>query len=293
MNISTMQQLPVQERIAIRSERRSLDNFLDHRFGENKKLALFKKKVNGCGVQCLKSIDAKQIRWYDSPYLWWNDTLNLGKISLYLTEKVPLWEKFLQNDSEKLVVLERQCALLEKVFERYSKKKVKGKPYPTPILNPFKKVVRIEISYPAVIGQPKQETVIHDIHYDRLTKASELANRVEEVIRRPVLIKISSLASLQTDKKFEYSFSVVPKTLFRKLSQDPQELFDPSDDQIRDRLQVVRYIYDDPDPGVLSVVLFNAGEKQALPNIYEQGFAAGQAAGYAEAVQKFKAVFSK
>jgi len=88
------------------------------------------------------------------------------------------------------------------------------------------------------------------------------------------------------------AFPIVPKDLFLKMSQEPQGLFDPTDDQLRETSKILEVIYDEPDPTVLFITLFNAGEKQALSHVYEQGFIAGRQRGYVEGIQQLQTVLS-
>lgn len=288
MNILTTISAP--QSIETRRSQRNLNNFLDYRFDENKKLSLTQEKVHGHSVECLKGLDSQQINWKNFPLLWWNDSLNLRKISHYVASKAPLWAQLLNNDSNKLIALERQCALLEKVIEKYNFNvtEKKSKKMLIPFVSPLKKVLRVIISYPEVIGQPTRLERVQDICFDRLTSAKELSNRVEEAIDKPVLTYIFGATSTFNEQKKFYPLSVVAKNLFKKTLQEPQQLFDPTDNQLRESLEVLKVSYDDPDADVLPILFFKAGETQALSHVYEQGFVAGRSAGYKEAIERMQ-----
>lgn len=294
MSFSILPQASPQERVETRRLLRNLDNFLSYDFATKNRLSLSEAKVHGYAVQCLEEIDSKQINWKNYPNFWWHDNLNLKKITQYVAAKASVWEQTLQNDDKRLVALERQCALLEKVVANYNQKVAKKSPLEDPIsfINPFRKSLRVVVSYPAVIGRPLQNRLIEDIVYDRLTTAAELADRFKAIIEKPVLIKVIGKVSLQSSQEAVRAFSVSPKNLFRKESQELNGLFDPADNQVRDSHQTVMVTYDDPSTEVLSIMLFDAGEKQSLSHVYQQGYLAGRNSGYLEALQKVQAAFS-
>lgn len=284
----------IQERIEARRAMRDLDNFLSYRFNENKKLGLIQDRVHGQVVACLKEIDFQNLNWKSYPSLWWQGSLSLRKIVPYIAAKVPLWEQSLKEDPQRLVMLERQCALLEKTVSKFNLNVMKKNPQGTPLsfANPFKKILQVIASYPAVVGESTQARRIENISYDRLTSAKELASRVKEIIAQPVVTKVPGCSSLQNQEIVFYPLSVIPSTLFKKFSQEPNQLFDPSDNQLRDSHHVLQVTFEDPDFRVLPSMLINAGEKQALSHVYTQGFNTGRNVGYQEAIEKIQTAFS-
>lgn len=294
VNFPATQTLSVPQRIEIRGALRSLENFLRYRFNEQKKLSLIEVKVYGYAVPCLKEILIQDINWKNYPSLWWNDSLNLRKISKYVAEKAFIWSEALKNDEAKLVSLERQCALLERVVDKYNEKKAKQDPLQNPIsfINPFKKVLRVVTSYPAVYGQTEKTEIIQDISYDRLVSSDELRRRVQEAISAPVTLLASGIHSLKSNQKIEFSLITPPQDLFRQMTQQPEFLFDPSDDNYRESHQIVKVAYEDPDALVFSALIFKAGQDQAIPKVYESGYSVGKIAGFREAIEKVKIAFS-
>ena len=283
----------VQERVETRNQMRNLDRFLGYSFGENKKLTLIQDKVHGHAVDCLMEMDSQQINWKSYPALWWNDSLSLRKITHFITEKSPDWVELLQQDSQKLVKLELQCARLEKVVAKHNSKAKIANPKASLIhyVNPFRKTLKINISYPAAIGQSTKTTVVRDVFYDRLTSAAELAASVKEAMDKPVLVRVIS-SNVQKAELDLISFSVSPNQLFKRVVQEPIINFDPADDADRENVQVIRAIYDDHDVRVLAGLIFKSGENQSLSHVYEQGFVAGKVAGFNDALAKMKKAFS-
>lgn len=283
----------VQERIEMRNQMRNLDSFLAFPFGQDKRLALGQDKVHGYAVDSLREIDSQHITWKNYPAFWWKESLSLRKITHFIAEKVPVWMSLMQQDSQKLVKLELQCARLEKIVAKHNFKLKAANPKANliPFVNPFRKALKINISYPAIIGQPAKTTVIRDVFYDRLTSSAELTAGVKEAMDKPVPIIVisSNVHKVNLDLIL---FSAVPNQLFNKVVQEPKITFDPSDDEDREDVQVVQVVYDDHDVGVLAGLIFKAGENQSIPHVYEQGFVAGKVAGFNDALAKMKSAFS-
>lgn len=281
----------VKERVEIRNQMRNLDSFLDYSFGEDKKLALIQEMVHGHAIESLKEMDSQYITWKSYPALWWSGSLNLRKITHFITENMADWTQLLQQDSSKLVKLELQCARLEKAVAKYNSKiKLdKSKAELISFVNPFRKTIKINVSYPAIIGQDRRTAVVRDVFYDRLTTAKELAASVKEAMDKPVLVRVIS-AGEKGDLDL-ISFSVVPGHLFKTVVQDLEVAFDPADGVDREDVQAVSAVYDDHDVRVLAGLIFKAGEGQSLSQVYEQGFLAGRIAGFTDALAKMKSVF--
>lgn len=282
----------VKERVEIRNQMRNLDSFLDYSFGGNKKLTLIQEMVHGHAIECLKEMDSQSITWKNYPALWWNGSLNLRKITHFIAENMPDWTELLQQDCSRLVKLELQCARLEKAVAKYNAKiKVdKSKAELISFVNPFRKTIKINVSYPAIIGQDRKTAVVRDVFYDRLTTAKELAASVKEAMDKPVLVRV--ISSGEKGDLNLISFSVVPGHLFKTVVQDLEVAFDPADGVDREDVQTVRAVYDDHDVRVLSGLIFKAGEGQSLSQVYEQGFLAGKIAGFNDALAKMKSVFA-
>lgn len=287
-------ELSAPNRVELRRQARNLENFLTFDFSDHKKLSLTEDKVHGHAIEILKEIDKQHLMWKDYPSIWWNNSLNLRKISEYIVDSIPSWEKSLLNDSEKLVLLEKQCALFEKRVTKHNKKQEKNENLEKPIsfVNPFKKVLSIVSSYPPFPGHTFKTNAIQEIQYDRLTTAAQLAALVQEAKNKPVLVQILSSDSLKKSNNMVISFTAVPQDLFKSIVQDKQELFDPEDGKIREKNLVINISYDDPQSSVLYNMIFKAGEKQALSHVYEQGFTAGKIAGHVETLQKIQAILS-
>lgn len=286
--------LPVEDRVEIRRQARNLENFLDYDFSDQKKLSLIEDKVHGHAIEILKDIDTQHLDWKNYSIIWWNDSLSVRKISEYITNTVPVWEQSVQNDAQKLVLLEKQCALFEKLVAKHNQNQEGSETTEKPVsfVNPFKKVLSVVSNYPVLIGQSLKVNVTQDVQYDRLTSAAELATLVEEAKNKPVLVQILGSASVEKSDKVAIPFTVVPKDLFKSVTQYPKELFDPTDGQLRERHQIIQVFYDDPDLSVLYNALFKAGENQALSHVYEQGFIEGKIAGHHETIQKIQEIFS-
>ncbi len=284
---------PVENRVEIRNQARNLDSFLGFNFGGDKKLTLIDDKVHGHAIKCLNVIDTQHISWKTYPSLWWNNSLSLRKISHYITATLPDWEKSLQQEDKKLVKLELQCARLEKVVAKHNlkAKTANSKEDPIAFVNPFNKKLKLNLSYPAIIGSSTRTTVIREVFFDRLTTAAELAARVKEALDKPILVQVFG-SNLDKGDLVSIPLTVIPKTLFKTITQAPQILFDPTDDQVRENNQVIHVSYGDYDDRALASLHFSAGEKQSLPNVYDQGFLAGKIAGFNDALIKMKKVFS-
>lgn len=287
-------QLSTSDRVELRRQMRNLDNFLSYDFSEHKKLSLIEDKVHGHAIEILKEIDMHDLAWKEYPLVWWNDSLNLRKVSEYIVDLIPSWEEFLKEDAEKLVLLEKQCALFERLVTAYDKDQETSEVPEKPIsfVNPFKKILRIVSSYPILLGHSLKTKNVQEIKYDRLTSAAELATLVEEAKNKPVLVQILGSASLDESENETISFTAVPKDLFKTVSLDRQELFDPTDGQLREKEQAINITYDDPDTTALYYMLFKAGENQTLSHVYEQGFVAGKIAGHTDAMQKMHDIFA-
>lgn len=287
-------ELSVPDRVELRRQLRNLENFLNFDFKDHKKLSLLQDKVHGHAIEILKEIDWQHLKWQEYPTIWWKDGLNLKNISEYILELIPSWEEFLKNDPQKLVLLEKQCALFERLVAEHDKKQEKSEKPEKPIsfINPFKKVLRIVSSYPFFLGHSFKTQAVQEIIYDRLTTAAQLATLVEDAKNKPVLVQIMGSESVTSNEPLSIHFTAVPKDLFKSVVQVNQELFDPTDGKIRDKEMTFHISYDDFDTNVLYGMLFKAGEKQSLSHVYEQGFTAGKIIGHAEALQKIHAIFS-
>lgn len=285
---------PVQDRVDNRRLVRNLENFLNYDFSEHKKLSLIQDKVHNQAIEILKEIDEQNVDWKTYSTIWWSDSFNMRKISQYITDTLPLWEQSVNNDSQKLILLEKQCALFEKLVAKHNKSQETpdSKEKPISFINPFKKILLVVSNYPIQIGNSFKVDVTQEIHYDRLTTQAELSSLVEEAKNKPVLVQILGAASAEKNEKTAIPFTVIPKNLFKSVSQDLQTLFDPTDGQLREKYQIVQISYDDPDVNALYHSLFKAGENQALSHVYEQGYVAGKIAGHHDAIQKMQQMLS-
>jgi hypothetical protein len=288
-------QISVSDRVEMRRQMRNLDNFLQCDFNEPKKLSLIQSQVHGHAIEILKEINEQDLGWGEYSNLWWNDSSNLRKVSEYIVDTIPVWEEFLKKDEEKMVLLEKQCAHFERIVSDYNQSSQKSEKPEKPVafVNPFKKILRIVSSHPLLLGHTLKTKTEQEIIYDRLTTEAELTARVEAAKNKPVLVQILGTASVEKSEKIAIPFTVIPKELFKTVSQDKQELFDPTDNKPREKEQVINITYDDPDFSSVYSMLFKAGETQTLTHVYEQGFIAGKISGHAEALQKIQQLFAE
>lgn len=278
-----------------RSALRNLDAFLSFDFNSGSRLKVSDTHIYGTAVEVLQSYRKSDLSWKMRLLSRWTRSDGFRRVCHRILKEIPIWKEALSNDEGQLLKLERHLAILERTAMIYdsSVSKKRADWVNINFTSPMKRLLKVQIHYPEMLGGNAMHTMTRDVPYDRLTSKEDLVKLMDLALDQPIPLKFMADKKWDSPAKALQTLDVIPSHVFKTTLKNPLAPKNPAQEPVFPMMQTVDVTFDEVDWSSLSLGLYTKGQNETMQRIYQEGIADGKKIGYSEAMASITAVFNK